>query len=133
MATITPESKRLSKALGRIVLPSHRCPTHPGEIILEDFLKPLGVSQRQLADGLRLPYRHVNEIINGRRGITAPIALRLAVYLGMSVEFWMNGQRAWDLYFALQADEEILNGIEPLPRPDMPELLKLAGMEEKSA
>ncbi len=133
LSTITPESKRLSKALGRINLPLHRCPTHPGEMILEDFLKPLGVSQRQLAKDIRLPYRQVNEIINGRRGITAPIALRLAIYLGMSVGFWMNMQLSWDLYVALKSDEEILNGIEPLPRPDMPELLKLAGIEEKSA
>ena len=128
MSTITTESKNIKKALGRINLPTNRPPTHPGEMVLEDFLKPLGISQRQLANAIHLPYRHVSEIIHGRRPITAPIALRLAVYLGMSAEFWMNGQRAWDLYFALQSDKEILDTIEPLPRPDMPELMKLAGL-----
>jgi plasmid maintenance system antidote protein VapI len=51
----------------------------------------------------------------------------------MSVEFWMNLQLRWDLYHAIKADEEVLNAIEPLPRPDLPELLKLAGIEEQSA
>lgn len=111
-------------------LPTNRPPTHPGEMVLEDFLKPLGISQRQLADAIHLPYRHVSEIIHGRRPVTAPIALRLAIYLGMSVEFWMNGQRAWDIYHALQSEERVLTAIEPLHRPDLPDLMKLAGIEE---
>ncbi len=131
--TTTLKSKDLSKVLGRMNLPTHRPPTHPGKFILEDFLKPLGVSQRQLAEAIQLPYHQVNEIINKRRPVTPAIALRLAIYLGMSVEFWMNLQLRWDLYHAIKADEEVLNAIEPLPRPDLPELLKLAGIEEQSA
>jgi addiction module HigA family antidote len=102
-------------------------------MILEEFLKPLGVSQRQLAGAIQVPYRQVNEIINARRPVTPTIALRLTRHLGMSVGFWMNLQLRWDLYHAIKADEEVLNAIEPLPRPDMPELLKLAGIEEQSA
>ena len=133
LSTITTESKNVKKALGRMNLPTNRPPPHPGEIVLEDFLKPLGISQRQLADAIHLPYRYVSEILHGRRSITAAVALRLAIYLRMSVEFWMNGQRAWDLYHALQSDEKILKAIEPLHRPDLPELMKLAGIEEKDA
>ena len=109
--------------LGHVQVKEGGPPIHPGEMILEEFLKPLGISQRQLAKDISIPYRQVNEIINERRPVTPAIALRLARYLGMSVGFWMNMQLSWDLYFALQSDEEILNGIEPLPRPDMPELL----------
>ena len=130
--TTTIRSRHLSKALERMNLPTNRAPTHPGVFILEDFLKPLELSQKQLAGATHLPYRQVNEIINGRRPIDAAIALRLSVYLGMSVEFWMNAQRSWDLYHALKSDEDILNAIEPLPRPDMPDLLKLAGLEENN-
>lgn len=97
----------------------------------EEFLKPLGVSQKQLAEAIQVPYRQINEIINGQRPVTPSLALRLAKYIGMSTTFWMNLQLTWDIYFALQSDEEILNEIEPLPRPDLPELLKLAGLEKE--
>ena len=122
---------KASQRLGHVRITEGGPPTHPGEMLLEEFLKPLGVSQRQLADATFLPYRHVNEIINKRRRITPAIALRFTRYLGMSVGFWMNLQLSWDLYFAIKSDKEILDAIEPLPRPDMPELMKLAGIEEK--
>ncbi len=60
-----------------IRIPTHRAPTHPGEMLLEEFLKPMGLTQRELADALHVPYQRVNEVINGRRGITPSTALRL--------------------------------------------------------
>lgn len=63
-------------------IPTHRRPTHPGEMLLEEFLNPMGLSQRDLAKGIRVPYQRVNELVNGRRGTTPSTALRLAKFLG---------------------------------------------------
>ena len=60
-----------------IRVPTHRAPTHPGEMLLEDFLKPMGLTQRDLANSINVPYQRVNEIINGKRGITPSTALKL--------------------------------------------------------
>ncbi len=95
-----------------IRVPSHRAPTHPGEMLNEEFLKPMGITQRALADAIHVPYQRVNEIINGKRGITPSTALRLAKYFGMSADFWLNVQLRWDLYFAQQAEKEALEGIQ---------------------
>lgn len=67
-----------------IRIPTHRQPTHPGEMLKEEFLEPMGISQRQLADALGVPYQRINEIVNGRRGITPSTALRLAKYWQVS-------------------------------------------------
>jgi len=80
-------------------------------MLLEEFLKPMGLTQRQLADAIHVPYQRVNEIINGRRGITPGTALRLAKFFGMSPDFWMNLQLRWDLYFAQQDEQEALQSI----------------------
>ena len=129
--TITHKTNDLQQIIGRIRVPTDSPPTHPGVMLQEGFLKPLGVSQKQLAEAIRVPYRQINEIINGQRPVTPSIALRLAKYIGMSMTFWMNLQLSWDIYFVLESDEDILNTIEPLPRPDLPDLLKLAGLEEE--
>jgi addiction module HigA family antidote len=92
-------------------IPTQRAPTHPGEMLLEEFLKPMGLTQRQLANAIHVPYQRVNEIINGRRGITPGTALRLAKFFGMSADFWMNMQLRWDLYFAQQNEQEALQSI----------------------
>jgi antitoxin HigA-1 len=97
-----------------IRIPTHRAPTHPGEMLLEEFLKPMGLSQRELAEGIHVPYQRVNEIINGRRGITPSTALRLSKYLGVSPDFWMNLQLRWDLYFAHKSEADHLKTIKPL-------------------
>ena len=94
-------------------IPTHREPTHAGEMLREEFLKPLGISQRELADDLRMPYQRVNEIVNGRRGITPGTALRLAKYFGTSEGFWMNLQLRWDLYRARRNEARILTDITP--------------------
>lgn len=72
-------------------------PVHPGEILFEEFLKPLGISQYRLAKDIRVPPRRINEIVHGSRAVTADTALRLAQYLGTSAGFWMNLQARYDL------------------------------------
>ena len=68
-------------------VPTNRIPTHPGEMLLEEFLNPMGISQRDLADNIHVPYQRINEIVNGRRGITPSTALRLAKFFDMSADF----------------------------------------------
>ena len=72
-------------------------PIHPGEILLEEFMQPLGLSQNALAKALHVTPRRINEIVNGKRSITADTALRLAQFFGNSAEFWMNLQYKYDL------------------------------------
>ena len=94
-----------------IRVPTHRAPTHPGEMLLEEFLTPMNLTQRELADGIHVPYQRINEVINQRRGITPSTALRLAKFFGMSAEFWMNLQLRWDLYQAQQAEQDAIKDI----------------------
>ena len=94
-------------------VPTNRTPTHPGEMLLEEFLTPMGISQKDLADNIEVPYQRINEIVNGRRGITPSTALRLAKFFDMSADFWMNLQLRWDLYFAQQAENKVLERIQP--------------------
>lgn len=75
-------------------------PIHPGEILFEEFLKPMELSQNRLALDLRVPARRINEIVLGRRGVTADTALRLAQYFGNSPQFWMGLQSSYDLALA---------------------------------
>src|SRR5687767_10460276 len=72
-----------------IRIPTHREPTHPGEMLVEEFLKPMALSQRDLADGIHVPYQRGNELVNKRRGMTPSTALRLAKFFGTSADFWM--------------------------------------------
>jgi addiction module HigA family antidote len=95
-------------------IPTDRVPTHPGEMLLEGFLNPLGLTQRELAAAIHVPYQRVNELVNGRRGITPITALRLAKYLDVSPAFWLNLQLRWDLYHATQSEAQALETIEPL-------------------
>ena len=98
-------------------IPTDRPPTHPGEMLREEFLKPMGISQRELADSIHVPYQRVNELTNGRRGMTPPTALRLAKYFGTSADFWMNLQLRWDLYHAQQDEAKELKSIRPHAMP----------------
>jgi addiction module HigA family antidote len=72
-------------------------PIHPGEILLEEFLKPLGISQYRLAKDINVPARRINEIVLGKRAISTDTALRLARYFGLSERFWINLQTRYDL------------------------------------
>ncbi len=94
-------------------IPTHREPTHPGEMLLEEFIEPMGITQRELAISIHVPYQRVNEIINKKRGITPSTALRLAKVFGMSEDYWLNLQLRWDLYKAKQAERAELRSIKP--------------------
>ena len=97
------------------MLPRNRPPTHPGEMLREDFLAPLGMTQTELAKRIRVSFPRVNELVNAKRGVTPDTALRLSKLFGTTPEFWLNGQRNWDLWHALHskgADE--LDTIEPV-------------------
>ncbi len=72
-------------------------PIHPGEVLMADFLEPLGLSQYRLAQGINVPPRRINEIVRGKRAITADTALRLARFFGTSERFWLNLQARYDL------------------------------------
>jgi antitoxin HigA-1 len=86
-------------------LPTHRPPTHPGEMLLEEFLKPLGISQSAFAIRLGVSFPRLNEIIRAKRSVTPDTALRLARVLGMSADFWLGLQQDWDLWHALHSKE----------------------------
>ncbi len=87
---------------------------HPGEILLEEFLKPMGISQNRLSMELRVPVHRINEIIHGRRGITSDTALRLSKFFGTTPEFWLNLQISYDLVDAKQKIEQDLRYIRTL-------------------
>ena len=96
-------------------LPTHRPPTHPGEMLLEEFLKPLGISQSAFARQLEVSFPRLNEIINGKRSVTTDTALRLARVTGMRAEFWLGLQQDWDLWHALRSEEaDEIAKLEPL-------------------
>ena len=92
-------------------IPTKRPPTHPGEMLLEEFLIPMEISQRDLADAIHVPYQRVNELVNQKRGVTPSTALRLAKFFNVSADFWLNLQMRWDLYKAQQSEQEALKTI----------------------
>lgn len=95
-------------------IPAHRQPIHPGEMLVEEFLRPLGITQRELADAIHVPYQRVNELVNQKRGITPSTALRLARFFGVSADFWLNLQIRWDLYRTQQAERDELAEIREI-------------------
>jgi len=95
-------------------IPSDRSPTHPGVMLREEFLDPLNITQRELADAILVPYQRVNEIINEKRGITPNTALRLAKYFGNTPGFWMNLQLRFDLFQAQKVDNDEIKNIRTL-------------------
>ncbi len=100
------------KGKAMIRIPSHREPTHPGEMLLEEFLIPMGLTQRELAHSIHVPYQRVNEIVNKKRGVTPSTALRLAKFFGMSDDFWINLQLRWDLYKTKSKEAKALEAIK---------------------
>lgn len=93
-------------------IPTNRIPTHPGEMLREEFLLPLNISQRDLANAIHVSYQRVNELVNQKRGITPSTALRLAKFFGVSADFWLNLQMRWDLYHAQNIEKNELNSIQ---------------------
>ncbi|MCF6325406.1 MAG: HigA family addiction module antitoxin [Gammaproteobacteria bacterium] len=93
-------------------IPTHREPTHPGKMLREEFLQPMEISQRDLADAIHVPYQRVNELINQKRGVTPSTALRLARFFGVSADYWLNLQIRCDLYRAQQAEKADIESIQ---------------------
>ena len=96
-----------------IRIPTDREPTHPGGMLLNEFLLPMKMTQHELATSIHVPYQRVNEVVRGRRGVTPSTALRLSRFFGTSPGFWMNLQMRWDLYHAQRAEEEQIRRIRP--------------------
>lgn len=82
-------------------------------MLLEEFLIPVGITQRELAGAIHVPYQRINEIVNGRRGVTPSTALRFARFFGTSADFWMNLQLRWDMYHTQQSEAKQLRKIRP--------------------
>ena len=99
-----------------IRVPTHRQPVHPGEMLLREFLEPMGLTQRDVAVGIGVPYQRVNELVNARRRVTPSTALRLSRYLGTTAEVWLNLQLRWDLYHARRVEASVLGKIKPARR-----------------
>ncbi len=98
-------------------LPTERPPTPPGEMLLEEFLKPLGISQSAFAIRLGVSFPRLNEIIRSKRAVTPDTALRLAQVTGMSADFWLGLQSDWELWHALRSkDAKQIAKLAPLPR-----------------
>ena len=85
------------------MLPKSRPPSHPGEILLEEFLRPREMTQSELSEKLEIPLQRVNSIVNGKRGVTPETAILLARFFETTAEFWMNLQTQYDLWFAERA------------------------------
>lgn len=94
-----------------------RAPTHPGKMLQLEFLEPMGLTQRDLANAIQVPYQPVSDLVNGRGCVTPSTALRLARFFGNSPSFWMNLQLRWDLYFAQQEEKQALASISPYQQP----------------
>ena len=98
-----------------VLIPTHGPPTHPGEMLREEFLRPLKLTQRELAARLGVSYPRINELVHGKRGITPDTALRLERLLGMPAQLWMNLQLGWDLYHAAHSPAaSAIRRIKPL-------------------
>jgi len=96
-------------------LPRSRPPTHPGEMLLEEFLKPLGITQSAFAIRLEVSFPRLNEIVRGKRSVTPDTALRLARVLGVPADFWLGLQQDWDLWHALRGEKAAaVARLEPL-------------------
>jgi addiction module HigA family antidote len=89
-------------------------PIHPGEVLLHDFMEPMGLSQYRVAKEIDVPARRINEIVHGKRAISADTALRLSRYFGLSDAYWLNLQGLYDLQLAKEQLLDILDSIEPV-------------------
>jgi addiction module HigA family antidote len=112
----TTERRAARETLVARRLPTEVPPTHPGEMLLEEFLKPLGISQSAFAIRLGVSFPRLNEIVRGKRSVTTDTALRLARTTGMSADFWLGLQQDWDLWHALRSRRAAeIERLVPLP------------------
>ena len=89
------------------MLPKNRPPTHPGEMLLKEFLEPAGITQTQFSQHIGWTYARLNEIVNGKRGVSVDSALTLSEALGNTPQFWLNLQRNWELWHAQQSHKQV--------------------------
>ena len=94
-----------------IRIPTDREPTHPGDMLRHEFLAPMGLTQRAIAQAIHVPYHRINALIAKHRPMTPKLALRLSKFFGTSADFWMNLQLRWDLYHAQQSERSELESI----------------------
>ena len=112
----TTSGKRRGDLVARR-LPRHRPPTHPGQMLRDEFLAPLAITQSELAVRLGISFPRLNEIVRGKRGVTPDTALRLARVVGMSADFWLGLQQDWDLWHAMRSDQAAeIDRLKPLGR-----------------
>ena len=93
---------------------SKHAPVHPGEVLMEDFIEGFGITQNKLAVAIGVPPRRINEIVHGKRAVTADTALRLGKYFGVSAQFWLNLQTQYDLDVAADRLSMQIDAITPL-------------------
>lgn len=98
-------------------IPKHRRPTHPGEMLLHEFLIPLGMTQKQLADSIQVSFQRINELVSGKRGLTPSTSLRLAKFFGTTPDFWLNLQMRCDLQNAEKKERAVLRSIKKMRSP----------------
>ncbi|HZG41329.1 MAG TPA: HigA family addiction module antitoxin [Longimicrobium sp.] len=127
----------LSKHIAHM-LPTHRSPTPPGEMLLRQFMEPGGLTQAELARRIGVSYPRVNELVNGKRSLTPDTALRLARLFGVSVEFWMTTQMLWDMWHVIHsptaADIEKIEPMWPeLDDDDLADFDEFGAVPEQSA
>jgi len=93
-------------------IPTNREPTHPGEMLREEFLLPMNITQRELADAIHVPYQRINELVNKKRGVTPSTALRLSKFFGVSADFWLNLQMRFELFKAQNKKQKDIDSIK---------------------
>jgi len=93
-------------------IPTNREPTHPGEMLREEFLLPMNITQRELADAIHVPYQRINELVNKKRGVTPSTALRLSKFFGVSADFWLNLQMRFELFKAQNSEQKDIDSIK---------------------
>lgn len=97
-----------------VKIPSKRTPTHPGEVLLEEYIQPLGLTQSEVAQRLNVPFQRINELVRGKRGVTPSTALRLSKLFRTTPDFWLNLQLRYDLHAAQKAETSALKAIKPI-------------------
>lgn len=93
-------------------IPTNREPTHPGEMLREEFLLPMNITQRELADAIHVPYQRINELVNKKRGVTPSTALRLSKFFGVSPDFWLSLQMRSELYKTQNTEQKDIESIK---------------------
>ena len=93
-------------------IPTNREPTHPGEMLREEFLLPMNITQKELADAIHVPYQRINELVNKKRGVTPSTALRLSKFFGVTPDFWLNLQMRSELFKAQNIEQKDLESIQ---------------------